>query len=60
MFVILLIKASSPDELALLNFAKLIGFQYLGTDEDNNMMIQFEGSIKKYKLLYLLEFTSAR
>ncbi len=32
--------ASSPDELALVNFAKFTGYEYLGTDEFNNMMVK--------------------
>jgi phospholipid-transporting ATPase len=26
--------ASSPDELSLLNFARFMGFEYIGTDEN--------------------------
>ena len=52
--------ASSPDELALLNFAKTCGYTYHGLDEDNNMVIQIDGKESKYKLLHVLEFTSAR
>ena len=31
--------ASSPDELALLNFAKLCGYNFHGIDESNNFEI---------------------
>lgn len=33
--------ASSPDELALLNFAKFMGFEFLGTDDDGIMRVKF-------------------
>lgn len=32
--------ASSPDELALVNFAKFTGYEYLGTDEHNYMSVR--------------------
>ena len=35
--------ASSPDELALLNFAKFVGCEYEGTDDNNNIVINFLG-----------------
>jgi len=31
--------ASSPDELALLNFAKYLGYEFLGIDDNNFMEI---------------------
>lgn len=43
--------ASSPDELALVNFAKFTGFEYLGTDEHNNMLVKHKDNIYKYQLL---------
>ncbi len=52
--------AASPDELALLNFAKFCGFEYLGKDESSNMKITYNGNIEKYKLLEVLEFNSDR
>ncbi len=52
--------ASSPDELALLNFARYIGFKYMGTDENNNMVVTFKGKEIKKKLLYELAFDSDR
>lgn len=33
--------ASSPDELALLNFAKYLGFEFLGTDSKKTMKVKF-------------------
>lgn len=32
--------ASSPDELALVNFAKFTGYEYIGTDENNFMSVK--------------------
>jgi phospholipid-transporting ATPase len=32
--------ASSPDELALLNFAKFCGFEYLGIDEESIIKVK--------------------
>jgi len=52
--------ASSPDELALVNFAKFTGCEYLGMDEDNRMQISFKGKTSKFKLLHVLEFNSKR
>ena len=52
--------ASSPDELALLNFARYIGFKYTGIDDENFMCVEFKGKVIKKKLLYVLEFTSDR
>jgi phospholipid-transporting ATPase len=52
--------ASSPDELALLNWAKFCGCEFRGTDEDNNMTVIFKGETLKYKQLQLLEFNSTR
>ena len=52
--------ASSPDELALLNFAKFIGCEFLGMDDNNNIIINFFGEKFTYKLLYILEFNSTR
>ncbi|EGR33431.1 phospholipid-translocating p-type flippase family protein, putative, partial [Ichthyophthirius multifiliis] len=53
--------ASSPDELALLNFAKFTGFEFIGIDENDNMTIIYKNQ-KKYifKLLHVLEFNSTR
>lgn len=52
--------ASSPDELALVNAAKFFGAVFVKRDEDNNMIVSFKGQQFKYKLLNILEFTSAR
>jgi len=34
--------AASPDELALVNFAKYVGIEYVGLDDKNNMQIKYE------------------
>lgn len=52
--------ASSPDELALVNAAKFFGYTFVGRDEDSNMLVQVGGRERKYKLLNVIEFTSAR
>lgn len=52
--------ASSPDELALVNGARHFGFAFEDRDDDNNMVFNCYGETKRYKLLNVLEFTSAR
>lgn len=52
--------ASSPDELALVNAAKFFGCEFVKRDEENNMQISFKGAIFKFRLMNILEFTSAR
>ncbi len=52
--------ASSPDELALVNAAKFFGAEFIKRDEDNNMVITFQGQEIKYRLMNILEFTSTR
>jgi len=52
--------ASSPDELALVNAAKYLRYTFKGRDEDNNIVVDIKGQLKKYKLLNLIEFTSTR
>ena len=55
-------KASSPDELALINFARFAGFTYQGINENNEMLVHnnHNNRIKRYKLLQVFEFNSAR
>jgi len=36
----LIYNASSPDELALVNMAKLCGYRFIRTDDEGNMIIQ--------------------
>ena len=52
--------ATSPDELALVNFAKMCGVEFLGLDEDNFMLISIFGELHRYLLLDTLKFSSAR
>jgi magnesium-transporting ATPase (P-type) len=52
--------ASSPDELALVNAGKFFGAEFRKRDEDNNMIIEFQGKTLKYQLLNILEFNSTR
>ena len=52
--------ASSPDELALVNFAKMCGVEFMGTDQNDDLHIEIFGQTVKFKLLEVLEFTSAR
>ncbi|CAD8079154.1 unnamed protein product [Paramecium primaurelia] len=56
----LIYNATSPDELALLNFARFVGFEFLGTDENNIKRISYQEQIIEYQLLEMFEFTSAR
>jgi magnesium-transporting ATPase (P-type) len=54
--------ASSPDELALVNGARHLGFEFFERDADNNLLCKIDGSddIQRYKLLNIIEFDSAR
>lgn len=56
----ILYNASSPDELALVNAARLFDFVFKGRDENNNMIVEIQGETLKYQLLNVIEFTSAR
>lgn len=52
--------SSSPDELALVNASKFFGFNFKGRDEENNMIVDNNGYETRFRLLNLIEFTSAR
>lgn len=52
--------ASSPDELAFVNFSKLMLFEYSGLDDENWLSIKEKDGIKRYRLLDLIEFNSDR
>jgi magnesium-transporting ATPase (P-type) len=52
--------ASSPDELALVNAAKFFNWEFVGRDEDDNIIIKIHGTERKYQLLNVIEFSSAR
>lgn len=53
-------KASSPDELALVNAAKFFGINFIGRDQDNNCIVLIHGKEENYKILNVIEFTSDR
>ena len=52
--------ASSPDELALVNGARHLGFAFRERDEDGNIVVDTWDGERKYKLLNLIEFDSDR
>jgi len=53
--------ASSPDELALVNAAKFFGVQFLGRDEEGQMVVsRDDGTSQVFQLLHVLEFNSTR
>jgi len=53
--------ASSPDELALVNGARYLGFEFFERDAENNLCCKLDSNeVKKYELLYVLEFDSTR
>ena len=52
--------ASSPDELALVNGARHLGFSFDSRDADGNMVCKTRDGERKYKLLNVIEFDSAR
>ena len=56
----LIYNASSPDELALVNWARFCGCEFLGTDDNNKAKVSYQGKIYLFEVLQVLEFTSAR
>lgn len=52
--------ASSPDELALVNFAKQYNYEFVGRDGDDICTVKQNGQERNYKLLNICEFTSTR
>lgn len=52
--------ASSPDELAFVNFSKLLGCEFKGIDDDNKMTLIDQGKDRNFKLLEIFEFSSER
>lgn len=53
-------KASSPDELALVNAGRFFGFKFLGRDSEQNLILSIGDTQKKVAILNVLEFTSDR
>lgn len=56
----LVYNATSPDELALVNWARFCGVEFKGLDEKNCMIVNFNGKTLSFELLHVLEFTSSR
>ena len=54
------LNANSPDELAFVNLAKYAGVEFLGEDDDFNVVIDVFGEKRKYKKLEVFEFDSDR
>ena len=52
--------ASSPDEMAIVNFTRYCGVFFKGIDEENNFTIEYKGKTFLFKKLYNLEFNSIR
>ena len=52
--------SSSPDELALVDGAKNLGYEFLNKDSQNVISVKSPTAILKYELLNVLEFTSTR
>lgn len=52
--------ASSPDELALVNWARFCGCEFQGVDGDNRALVKFLGKTHKFEVLNVLEFNSIR
>jgi len=52
--------ASSPDELALVNFAKYCEYEYIGKTEKDELLLKVNGKDEKHRLLHMLEFDSDR
>ena len=53
--------ASSPDEMALVNTAKYLGYEFLSRNaKDNSITIRFGEELSVYHLQQTFEFTSAR
>ena len=53
-------KASSPDELALVNAARFFGFKFIGRDSDQNMILNIGNDQIFIGILNVLEFNSDR
>ena len=56
----LVYNASSPDELALVNGARHLGFVFESRDQDNNMVCKTWDGQRSFKLLNVIEFDSTR
>ena len=54
--------AASPDELAIVNAAKQFGYEFLGLDKQDNLLLRIGGGkdVLRYQLLNVCEFNSNR
>lgn len=52
--------ASSPDELAFINFGRFCGIEYLGLNRENQHVLQINGRTLLFKQLHVIEFNSDR
>ena len=52
--------ASSPDELALVNFAKFCGVEFKGINDNQEIIVKYGEEEKNFKFLYEFEFNSER
>ena len=52
--------ASSPDELAIVNGARHLGFAFEKRDDDGNMVCETWDGKRNYRLLNVIEFDSTR
>ena len=52
--------ASSPDELALVNGARHLGFAFVNRNDEGDMVCSAWGEERKFKLLNVIEFDSTR
>jgi phospholipid-transporting ATPase len=53
-------KASSPDELALVNAARFFGFKFAGRDSEQNLILMIGENQLLINVLNVIEFTSDR
>jgi magnesium-transporting ATPase (P-type) len=56
----LVYQTSSPDELALVNAARVFGYMFKGRDINNKIFIQIKDQVIEYELLNMLEYSSER
>jgi phospholipid-transporting ATPase len=53
-------KASSPDELALVNAARYFGIQYDVRDDNQSILVKADGKTLVFEVLNIIEFNSDR
>lgn len=54
------IQASSPDEIALINFAKYSSYDFIFKNDNNDLFVKINNINFKYKLLHTIEYSSER